>query len=436
MSQPPQNDSEQRDIALARALADALKQRASAPQAPQGTSAHPPLESECPDAEVLAAYAEHNLDGRQAARWENHFAACARCRTVLTVLAASDEQPLAPQEVRQFGEKVATATLPGTTATKESRPPSRFPTRWRWLAPAIGVAAGVAFFFALRPAPRVAMPVPESGVKMAEAPASNEPQQMAQAHIPPAPPAAGQADARPRPNARPEFAQQQAQSESAVDKVSPKAKNSEVGDRVAPPEDASAAGAKKFAPGGVAETRNQAPAIEAQAPPPPVFSDSAEASSSARAKPSSPAAAAGRPAAGNQVASLMMKAAPVLFASPTGKSRWRIGAGGSIERSTDQGRTWQPQPSGVQTDLLAGAAPSDQEAWVVGRANVILRTTDGIHWQRLSGPSGATANGVTSPRPSPDWVAITATDALHATIVAADSSRFTTADGGVSWVPQ
>ena len=141
-------------------------------------------------------------------------------------------------------------------------------------------------------------------------------------------------------------------------------------------------------------------------------------------------------AAGNQVASLAVKTAPVFFASPTGKSQWRIGAGGSIERSIDQGRTWQPQPTGVQTDLLAGAAPSDREAWAVGRANIILRTTDGTHWQRLSGPGGATANGVTSPTPAPDWVAITATDALHATIVAADSRRFTTADGGVTWVPQ
>ena len=398
MSQPPQNDSEQRDIALARALADALKQRASAPQAPQKSSAHAPLESECPDAEVLAAYAEHNLDGPQTARWENHFAACARCRTVLAVLAASDEQPLAPQEVRQFGEKAASATLPGTGPTKELRPPSRFPTRWRWLAPAIGVAAGVAFFFALRPALRVAMPVPESGAKMAEAPASSEPQQMAQANIPPAPPAAGQADARPSPNARPGFIPQQLQRRSAVDKTSPKAKEPEVSDRVAPPEDASAAGAKKFAPAGVAETRNPAPAIEAQAPPPPAFSDSVEASSAARAKTSSSATVAGRLDAGNQVAALAMKTAPVFFASPTGKSQWRIGAGGSIERSIDEGRTWQPQPSGVQTDLLAGAAPSDREAWVVGRANIILRTTDGTHWQRLSGPGGATANGVTEPQ--------------------------------------
>lgn len=433
MSRPPQNDSEQRDIALARALADALKQRASAPQA---SSAHPPLESECPDAEVLAAYAEHNLDGRQTARWENHFAECARCRTILTVLAASDEQPLAPQEVRQFGEKVAAATLPGAGATQEARPPSRFPTRWRWLAPAIGVAAGVAFFFALRPAPRVTMPVPESGVKIAEAPASNGPQQMAQANIPPAPAAAGPADARPSPNARPGFTPQQVQRRSAVDKVSPKAKEPEVSDRVAPPENASATGATKSASGALGGTRNPASAVEAQAPPPPVFSDSVEASSSARAKPSSPAAAASRPAAGNQVVALAMKTAPVLFASPTGKSRWRIGAGGSIERSIDEGRTWQAQPSGVQTDLLAGAAPSDQEAWVVGRASVILRTTDGIHWQRLSGPGSSTANGVTSPRPSPDWVAITATDALHATIVAGDSRRFTTADGGVTWSPQ
>jgi photosystem II stability/assembly factor-like uncharacterized protein len=117
------------------------------------------------------------------------------------------------------------------------------------------------------------------------------------------------------------------------------------------------------------------------------------------------------------------------FSSPDGSRQWRLGPGGRIERSTDGGRTWQAQPSGVTTELLAGAAPSGQVAWVAGRAGVILRLTDDVQfpqWQRIPSPNGLAL----------DWVGLEARDALSATVTAADGRRFATEDGGRTWVQQ
>jgi photosystem II stability/assembly factor-like uncharacterized protein len=115
-----------------------------------------------------------------------------------------------------------------------------------------------------------------------------------------------------------------------------------------------------------------------------------------------------------------------VFASPDRNVLWRIGPGGTIDRSMDDGRTWKKQTSGVSAELLAGVATSEETAWIAGRG-VILRTTDGgDHWQRVSPPGGKAA----------DWTAITASDALHVTVVAKDQRRFRSDDGGQSWTPQ
>jgi photosystem II stability/assembly factor-like uncharacterized protein len=118
-------------------------------------------------------------------------------------------------------------------------------------------------------------------------------------------------------------------------------------------------------------------------------------------------------------------AATITLTSRSGNGQWRFGVGGRIERSADRGQTWQPQVSGVTSDLLGGAAPSDKVAWIVGHAGVILRTTDGEHWLR-----------VPSPDTTADWSSVEATDALRATITSATQSRFTTEDGGETWRQQ
>jgi hypothetical protein len=114
------------------------------------------------------------------------------------------------------------------------------------------------------------------------------------------------------------------------------------------------------------------------------------------------------------------------FSPPEGGVTWRLGIAGLIERSTDEGRTWQPQSSGVTSDLVAGSAANKQAAWVVGRGGVILRTADGEHWERVTGPAGVTS----------EWAAVAAHDAMSASVAAQDLRRFSTEDGGRTWVQQ
>jgi len=107
--------------------------------------------------------------------------------------------------------------------------------------------------------------------------------------------------------------------------------------------------------------------------------------------------------------------------SPDASIRWRTGPSGVVEYSEDAGATWEATPTGVGTDLLAGASPSGTVCWVVGRAGIVLLTTDGRRWQRLTFPLAV------------DLTAIQATDARTAAVTAMDGRRFTTVDGGTTW---
>ena len=130
-----------RDEILARRVGEALDR-----MNPRGAQ-------ECPDAEIVAAYAEQALGPDDAGKWEGHFAACARCRKILRVLAASEDTPLAGKEVAQLGKLVAEVRAPVEIAAGSvNRGRPKF-IGWsmRWLAPALGVAAVLAVWFAMRP---------------------------------------------------------------------------------------------------------------------------------------------------------------------------------------------------------------------------------------------------------------------------------------------
>ena len=100
---------------------------------------------------------------------------------------------------------------------------------------------------------------------------------------------------------------------------------------------------------------------------------------------------------------------------------WRFGQDGVIEKSSDRGQTWVRQSSGVTTALSDASAPSDRVCWIVGAGGVVLRTTDGVTWQRLTSPTAA------------DLVAVHAWNELAATVTASDRSDYETTDGGQSW---
>src|SRR5882762_6032736 len=145
-----------REEALARRMGDALDRLDH-----RGTG-------ECPDAELIAAYHEKSLQPDEIARWEGHFAICGRCRRILAVLVATAEVPLAEKEVADLGELVP-ASIPIETPR-----PNRLAWRTRWLAPALGVAAILAVWVAMRPPWRTADQSP-SGTLIAQAPRSEPP---------------------------------------------------------------------------------------------------------------------------------------------------------------------------------------------------------------------------------------------------------------------
>jgi hypothetical protein len=116
-------------------------------------------------------------------------------------------------------------------------------------------------------------------------------------------------------------------------------------------------------------------------------------------------------------------APPVLsIASPDPAVRWRVTSPGRVERSVDGGVTWTPQDVGEAVTIRAGRSVSTDVAWLVGNDGVVLVTSDGRTWQRRNiGEAVA-------------LVDVTPTDARTATVTAADGRRFTTRDGGATWI--
>jgi len=121
---------------------------------------------------------------------------------------------------------------------------------------------------------------------------------------------------------------------------------------------------------------------------------------------------------------VQLAAANALYiVAPDKKVGWRVGDAGKIERTTDYGKTWTEQTSGVSTDLRTGSATSGKVCWVVGKAGTILLTTDGgKHWKQISSPISGDVGG------------IHAGDALRASIWdLPNRNSYETADGGVTW---
>ncbi len=442
---------------------------------------------DCPDTEVIAAYAEQALGPDESAQWEGHFASCSRCRNILRVLGASADAPLAEKEVAHLGQLISAVRAPvEITAGKAHGARSKlFDWRKRWLAPALGVAAVLAVWFAMRPPWRA----PDRGATetlVAQAPRNEIPASPAPTAVDRfsnvAPPQNLKKEATPSPD---RSATQTAPLNSPTQSpVNGRLDSGAAVGGVSPSEGEALRSLqqqkKLSAPAGGRE--GQPPA--GPAPPPPLPSRAAvamqapaapqaeaKASSGNAVAESAPAPAKGnananaavdslaqdkqssapRPMAGALVvpeASSRLSAgarkpqsaadlktnepSTVQATAPFGSTVWRMGKNGKIERSADAGATWVPQVSPSLEDWLAAAAVSDTVCWVAGRNGSIARATDGESWERIAPPAQAAANGARIP----DWTGITARDAQSATITASDGRKFSTTDGGKTWQRQ
>ncbi len=120
-----------------------------------------------------------------------------------------------------------------------------------------------------------------------------------------------------------------------------------------------------------------------------------------------------------QISSNLMK---LQIQTPDPKILWMVASPGLIEKSEDGGTTWKPEYSYTRALLLAGAAPTVKICWVVGANGTILRTTNGSHWKTITPPVEA------------NFVRVEAADALTATVTTMDGRKFSTVDGGKSWI--
>jgi hypothetical protein len=168
-----------------------------------------------------------------------------------------------------------------------------------------------------------------------------------------------------------------------------------------------------------------APRPVAAAPPPPAPVQQPPPAVGAVAPASADrAAGAGRGGAGARAQRAALAAAESSLSkeivSTDDAIRWRI-TGGTVDKSTDAGRTWTPVTTGVSVELTAGASPSPRTCWLVGRGGIVLVTTDGTAWRRLDFPEAT------------DLSAVRATDARSAVVTTVSGREYVTSDGGATW---
>ena len=479
----PEDRDRQFEKALARHLRSAASSSASA-----NTAGEARAES-CPDPEILAAYHDRSLSLSELNSWKQHIAACERCQLLLAHVEATENIPAdveADKSVLVIGSPVlasrAAAASPPTAekvssllATPRSvaqksvaSPAAEIPHRraqWRWLVPAGALAAGLLVWIAFHES---------RNSHSVQAPPVEEAQNRQQATLPPslqpsAPPVA-KADKEQAPASRTRAVPAQKDAEKVVPQ-----KQSQLDQTAAlTARDENAPALKKKEQEGKEErtvsaevqARDQAkaPASEANglrennrdvavtksepapapAPPQPGFlpSGTSNADTSTQSpKPSQSQVTAQSETVGGAVSAYDNKASrarqslqpmhlakaqvSAVFGFPGGKVLWRVGSGGLIQTSTDNGATWNTQPSGVTSDLLGGSAPAAKVCWIVGSSGTILRTTDGgAHWTKITSPV------------SSDLRSIEALDALHATLRdPATNQSFRTVDGGETWTP-
>jgi hypothetical protein len=367
----------------------------------------------CLDAGVLASWVEASLAPEEAARVETHLASCVRCQALLAAFARA-EPPASP--VVPFWRRWA-VLLPLAAATAAaSLLWIAWPQRQVPAAPTATVAE----------APRIAE-VPQPPVPTP--PASAAPQEPEKKE----PSASAKSESKVSVRAQPAAAHTTAAQAGAADAldaskpVASPASASPVFRSAVPPPGAPVPLAVPPPPArqlpttsGLSEARS---AVVAESPlttaEPIAIFQSPEAIGGVGAGGSAGAGAAGgrggggRPSAIREVAN-----------AASSVTRWRILPSHDLERSTDDGRTWERVAIDPPPLLTNGAAPSRLVCWLVGQAGVVLVTTDATHFTRLALPEPL------------DLSTVHAADALNATVTTADGRSFETTDGGKTWTPK
>jgi len=382
--------------------------------------------TQCADAETLAAWVDGSLSRQALADVEQHAASCARCQALL-------------------------ASMAKTTPAVEARPWWRAVTA-KWLVPVAAVATALVVWVSIERRPEhsvTASPTPApatASTPVADSVVAAENPQQAPAR------AKSAADESKRDAAVDQAAAARSAGAFADRKMAAPLQRMDALDKI----DAISPlpGLPGGSAGGIAST-----------PPPPSPPQPAPTNAAAAAPPESPRGAlattppsqpkaaadalgvaesvrvipeaANKELSAGRAGTRAAFAAPLEIRAPQADYRWRIVPPSGIQRSTDGGVTWSavdavaPRSQGQQASevaiagpqmvLTAGSSPSRDVCWIVGRAGLVLVTTDGATWQRRPIPEAA------------DLTTVRAVDARAATVTTADGRQFTTLDAGATW---
>jgi len=127
-------------------------------------------------------------------------------------------------------------------------------------------------------------------------------------------------------------------------------------------------------------------------------------------------------AAKSEVARAVGSAFPARNLTP----RWTLSADGTLERSLDTGKTWKTIPVATDATLTAVAA-MDSDIWVGGSRGALYHSTDaGDHWTQVIPNAGGQ-------RLTANIIGIEFSDLLHGKITTANQETWTTTDAGQTW---
>jgi photosystem II stability/assembly factor-like uncharacterized protein len=121
--------------------------------------------------------------------------------------------------------------------------------------------------------------------------------------------------------------------------------------------------------------------------------------------------------------SLVAAGAPgaVSVSSPDGTRIWQLTRSGVIRVSTDAGKSWGVELTQPDARFRAASALSADVCWAVGEAGLVMRRTADRGWTRVAAPV------------ADDLVAVSAKDAMIASVATVAGVTYETRDGGRNW---
>ena len=319
----------------------------------------------CLDPEILAAWMDGTLSRDELASAEAHTATCARCQAMLAAMAKTTPVVVPPE--RSWRRFLIPVLVPVTAL----------------LAIAIWIA---------RPPDHMNQPEPAG--------------QMARLD---------ESDKALRDQAESERRNEESR---ALQSSAPKAKEDSNANRQNL--DAFAARPEAQSTARIETLRQRSAIPTADAPPPPPAAPAAPPAASGALQKSltmarEEAAAQYVPTEG---AAQSAGTAALDMIAPEPPRGWRLN-NDRVERSIEG--VWTVQYSEADTGLSALSSPSPDVCWVVGRAGIVIVTTDGRTWRKVPLPKTA------------DLLSVLASDGENAVVFSADGAMWVTKNGGQSW---